>query len=107
MALVQLQLERFNANRMTFRELELHRTPSAGSLSNVLSSPPNLPPPPAAAAAAAAAPEMTEDATTAEPAGEGRIVELLEEPVEEMVSDAAAGSEFVSSLGQTCPCFHT
>ena len=81
---------------MTFRELELHRTPSAGSLSNVLASPPNLPPPPPPAATSG----MTEDATTAEPAGEGGIVELLEEPVEEMVSDAApAGSEFVSRLG--------
>ena len=87
---------------MTFRELELHRTPSAGSLSNVLSSPPHmLPPPPAATAS-----EMTEDTTTAEPAGEGGIVELLEEPVEEMVS-AVAGSKFVTGSGQTRPCFHT
>ena len=78
----------------TFRELELHRTPSAGSLSHVLSSPPNLPHPPppqesemtedttSAAAVAAAVVASTETAATAE----GGVVELLEEPVEEMVS---------------------
>ena len=78
----------------TFRELELHRTPSAGSLSHVLSSPPNLPHPPppqesemtedtTAAAAAAAVVASTEAAAAA---AEGGVVELLEEPVEEMVS---------------------
>ena len=74
----------------TCRELELHRTPSAGSLSNVLAPPPNLPPPPPREA------EMTEANTAAaaatvassEAAAEGGIVELLEEPVEEMVSEA-------------------
>ena len=78
----------------TFRELELHRTPSAGSLSHVLSSPPNLPHPPppqesemtedttSAAAVAAAVVASTETAAAAE----GGVVELLEEPVEEMVS---------------------
>ena len=68
----------------TYRELELHRTPSAGSLSNVLALPPNLPPPPTREA------DMTEDTTAAAAAttvasseaaaaaAEGGVVELRE-----------------------------